>query len=52
MDSYHVGTTGSAKSVWIAARSGQGGKKTKEFLGSTVTRKLSVLLESQAINQP
>ena len=40
VDSYHVGTTGSAKSVWIASRSGQGGKTANELLGSTVTRKL------------
>ena len=26
VESYHVGTTGSAKSAWIATRSGQGGE--------------------------
>jgi len=40
VDSYHVGTTGSAKSAWIASRSGQGGKTANELLGSTLTSKL------------
>lgn len=26
VESYHAGTTGAAKSAWIATRSGQGGK--------------------------
>ena len=36
VDSYHVGTIGSAKSAWIASRSGQGGKRVNDLLGSTM----------------
>ena len=36
VESYHAGTMGSAKSAWIASRSGQGGK-ISELLGLPAT---------------
>ena len=36
VESYHGGTIGSAKSAWIASRSGQGGKRVRDLLGSTM----------------
>lgn len=36
VESYHGGTIGSAKSAWISSRSGQGGKRVNDLLGSTL----------------